>query len=223
MSSLRNSSERKTWLLELLLLHKIFTSSLNMHIHTCTNTYIKFGCLKGMEYQTLNPRKLLLFSWSYCTYSLSSHMLQSCLSIQVLSLNSYMSNRQSAMLLSEVCTHLPNSLHEGDSRLHFLLIFRFSFILFKSYSWKQQENYTCNIFLYNEFFRFFKKIIILTAKNWKYPPWTQGKEGQSLLAITHLNYRRHLEHNSAGNCFIMVRKLLIVSKAGFCFLLKCRF
>lgn len=109
--------------LELLLLHKIFTSSLNIHIHTCTNTYIAFRCLKGTEHQTLNPRKLLLFSWSYCTYFLSSHMLKSCLLIQVLILNFYMSNSQSAMYLSEVCTHLPYSLHVGVSRLHFSINF----------------------------------------------------------------------------------------------------
>lgn len=87
--------------LELLLFHNIFTSSLNIHILICTNIYIEFRSLKGMEHQTLNPRKLLLFSLNSCMSFLSSHMLQSYLLIQVLILYSYMSNHvsQSAMLL----------------------------------------------------------------------------------------------------------------------------
>ena len=81
------------------IIHNVYTSSLNTHIHTCRNTYIEFSCLKGMENQILNPRKLLPFSCNHCVSFLSSHMHQSCLLIHVLILNSFMFKSQSAMLL----------------------------------------------------------------------------------------------------------------------------
>lgn len=65
------------------IIHNVCTSSLNICIHTYRNTYIKVSCFKGLENQTLNPRKLLSFCCHYCVSFLSSHMHQSCLFMHV--------------------------------------------------------------------------------------------------------------------------------------------
>lgn len=80
-------------------IHNVYTSSLNIHVYPCTNTYIEFSCLKGMEIQTLKTRKRLPFSCNYFISFLSSHVHRSRLLIHVLILNSFMFKSQSAMLL----------------------------------------------------------------------------------------------------------------------------